>query len=240
MTTEQDYRVAIGAYVLGGLEPQEVSELEAHIDTCPECQRELAEFTETAAQLSLVPPELLAEALGDQPVPPDQDPADDLVLQRALREIRTERTGARRRRVLTIAAAVVALVAAPVITAVVVGGNGGGQQIAQPPASTVLTGSTVQGRDPATGVSGAATLAAASWGTKVQAKFTHEPRGEKCKLVVVSTSGERQIAGNWTVTDTAAAGAGTNVQGSVSVPTTDIARLEVWTAAGQRLLTITT
>jgi len=236
MTTEQDYRVAIGAYVLGGLEPQEVSELEAHIETCPECQQELAEFTETAAQLSLVPPELLAEALDDQPAPSDQDPADELVLQRALREIRIERTGARRRRVLAIAAAVAALVAAPVITAVVVGGNGG-QQIAQPSAST---GRTVQGRDPATGVSGVATLAAASWGTKLQAKFTDEPRGATCKMVVVSTSNERQIAGNWTVTDTAAAGAGTNVQGSVSIPTTDIARLEVWTAAGQRLLTITT
>jgi hypothetical protein len=240
MTTEQDYyRISIGAYVLGGLEPQEASDLEAHIATCPECQQELAEFTETAAHLSLVPPELLAEALHAQPAPLDQDPADELVLQRALREIRTERAGARRRRVLAVAAAVAALVAAPVITAVVVGGGDSGQQIAQPPAPTAPASRTVQGRDPATGVSGVATLAAAPWGTKLQAKFTGEPRGAKCRLVVVSTSGERQVAGNWTVTETAAAGAGTNIQGSLSIPTTDIARLEVWTATGEQLLTVT-
>jgi anti-sigma factor RsiW len=246
MTTEQDYRVAIGAYVLGGLQPDEATELENHLDGCPDCQRELAEFTDTAAQLAMVPPELLVETLSQQP-PPWQAPAahraqaDDLILQRTLREIRAERTGARRRRVLAVAAGLVALVAAPVITAVAVDGGSGGTTVAQPPpASTAPAGEVVQGSDRATGVSGRATLAAAPWGTKLQAMFTGEPRGEKCHLFVVSTSGERQVAANWTVTAAAAAGAGTNVQGSVSIPKADIARLEVRTFAGRQLLTINT
>jgi len=235
MTTEQDYRVAIGAYVLGGLEPQEATELEAHLDSCAECQRELAEFTETAAQLALVPPDLLAEALEDEQLP---TAADDLVLQRTLREVRAQRAGGRRRRVLAVAAAAAALVAAPVITAVAVGGGNGGEPVAAPPSATSVPGRTVQASDAATGVSGVATLSTAPWGTKLQAKFTGEPRGAKCVLSVVSTSGERQVAGNWTVTDAAAGGAGTNIQGSVSIPATDIARLEVATSTGRRLLTI--
>ena len=174
MTTEQDYRVAIGAYVLGGLQPDEATELESHLDGCPDCQRELAEFTDTAAQLALVPPELLVETLTQEP----------------------------------------------------------------PPASVAPAGEVVQGADPTTRVSGRVTLAAAPWGTKLQAKFTGEPRGEKCQLWVVSTAGERQIAANWTVTAAAAAGAGTNLQGSVSIPKADIARLVVRTFAGRPLLAI--
>jgi anti-sigma factor RsiW len=245
MTTEQDYRVAVAAYALGGLEPQEASELEAHLDTCPDCQRELAEFSKTAAQLALVPPELLAEALADDPAVPaariaaeGSGPDDDLVLQRTLRQVRAERAGARRRRVLAVAAALVVLVAAPVITALAVHRNGG-SPVAAPPAASTPAGQTVRASDPATGLAGVATLVAAPWGTKLQAKFTGEPRGEKCRLFAVSTSGERQVAANWTVTDAAAAGAGTNLQGSVSIPEKDVAQLEVQTFGGRRLLTMT-
>jgi anti-sigma factor RsiW len=236
MTTEQDYRVAIGAYVLGGLEPHEVSELEAHLDGCPDCQRELAEFSETAEQLALVPADMVAEALQEPPVDAGLS-ADDLVLQRALREVRAQRSGARRRRVLAVAAAVVALVAAPLITAIAVGRGDGGEPVAAPSTPTAPAGRTVQASDPATGVSGVATLAAAPWGTKLQAKFTGEPRGATCVLFVMSAAGKREVAGNWTVTP-AGSGSGTTIQGSVSTPVTDIARLEVQTSGGQRLLTI--
>jgi RNA polymerase sigma-70 factor (ECF subfamily) len=87
-------------------------------------------------------------------------------------------------------------------------------------------------------VSGTATLVAAPWGTKLQARFTGEPRGEKCRLFVTSTSGERQVAANWIVTEAAAGGAGTNVAGSVSIPKAQIAALQVQTAGGRTLLTI--
>ncbi len=217
------------------------------MDSCPECQEELAEFSETAAQLALVPRDLLAEALEGQPVravpavataaPPAAAPADELVLQRTLRQLRAERTGVQRRRVLAVAAAAAALVAGPVITAAVVSGDRG-QPIAGPAVPTAPAGRTVQGSDSATGLAGAAQLTAAPWGTKLQAKFTGEPRGATCQLFVVSTSGDRQLAGTWTVTDDAAGGSGTNIQGSVSIKDTDIARLEVQTSTGRQLLSI--
>jgi anti-sigma factor RsiW len=244
MTTEQDYRVAIGAYVLGGLQPEEAAELEGHLDDCPDCQRELAELTDTAAQLALVPPELVAETLAEgltAPFPAGPAPrggTDDLILQRTLRDIRAERVAARRRRTLAVAAGLVALVAAPVITAVALGGGTGGTPVAQPPASTAPAGTVIQASDSATGVSGVATLVSAPWGTKLQARFTGEPKGETCRLFVVSSSGEREIAANWIVTAVAANGAGTNVQGSVSIPKTGIDYLRVQTATGRTLLTI--
>jgi anti-sigma factor RsiW len=238
---EQDYRVAVAAYALGGLEPQEASELEAHLDTCPDCQRELFEFSETAAQLALVPPELVAEAFGDDAALTHGDVAaddGDLVLQRTLRQVRAERTGARRRRVLAIAAALVVLVAAPVITALAEHGNGTRQAAAPPPTAAAPAGHTVRASDPATGLTGVATLVGAPWGTKLQAKFTGEPRGEKCQLFVVSRTGEREVAANWAVT-AAETAAGTNLQGSVSIPVRDIAELDVQTSTGRHLLTMT-
>ena len=43
-----------GSYALNALDPVELVEFEAHLATCPTCQSEVAEFCETAAELSLL------------------------------------------------------------------------------------------------------------------------------------------------------------------------------------------
>lgn len=45
---------ATGSYVLNALDPSEVDEFEAHLAVCPTCSREVVEFCETAAELSLL------------------------------------------------------------------------------------------------------------------------------------------------------------------------------------------
>jgi hypothetical protein len=45
---------AVGSYVVNALDPHELEEFEAHLAVCPTCSREVAEFGETAAELSLV------------------------------------------------------------------------------------------------------------------------------------------------------------------------------------------
>ena len=45
---------ATGSYVLNALDPSELDEFEAHLAVCPTCSREVVEFCETAAQLSLL------------------------------------------------------------------------------------------------------------------------------------------------------------------------------------------
>ena len=45
---------ATGSYVLNALDPSELDEFEAHLAVCPTCSREVVEFCETAAELSLL------------------------------------------------------------------------------------------------------------------------------------------------------------------------------------------
>ena len=63
-------RIALGVYVLGAIDPDERAAVDAHLDTCPECRAELAEFMELPGLLALVPSEE-AIALADGPLPGD-------------------------------------------------------------------------------------------------------------------------------------------------------------------------
>lgn len=74
---------ATGSYVLNALDPSELDEFEAHLDVCPTCSREVLEFCETAAELSLLsqatpPPALkgsiIAAIGGVRVLPPLPDP----------------------------------------------------------------------------------------------------------------------------------------------------------------------
>ena len=52
--TCDEVRMSLGVYVLGALEDDEVAEVEAHLDGCPECQAELAELSGLPRVLALV------------------------------------------------------------------------------------------------------------------------------------------------------------------------------------------
>ena len=76
---------AVGSYVVNALDPEEREEFEAHLAVCPTCAREVQEFGETAAELSLLasavspPPALRGSILAAisevRPLPP-QPPAE--------------------------------------------------------------------------------------------------------------------------------------------------------------------
>ena len=118
---------AVGSYVVNALDPDELEEFEAHLAVCPTCSREVVEFGETAAELSLLasvapPPPALRESIMAaisevRPLPPElptetapaessprgpatvpaERPVDELALRRQRR----------RTRVLTVLAAAV-------------------------------------------------------------------------------------------------------------------------------------
>ena len=46
----------LGAFALGGLEPEEAAEVRRHLTFCPDCQDELKEFEEVAQALKAAPP----------------------------------------------------------------------------------------------------------------------------------------------------------------------------------------
>jgi hypothetical protein len=155
---------AVGSYVVNALDPEELEEFEAHLAVCPTCRREVAEFGETAAELSLLasaaPPPALRESILTaisevRPLPPEPPtetapaessppepataPAEGPVDELALRRQR------RRTRVLTV------LAAAVLAAAVALGGvvytlvQGRQAQVAQQVAETeLLTAPDVQ------------------------------------------------------------------------------------------------
>ena len=66
----------LGAYSLGALVAAEAAEVERHLETCPDCRRELDELEAVHAQIELVPPEVLLDGAAED---------SDLLLARILR-----------------------------------------------------------------------------------------------------------------------------------------------------------
>jgi hypothetical protein len=91
---------AVGSYVVNALDPDELEEFEAHLAVCPTCTREVQEFCETAAQLSLLasttppPPELRSSILGAisevRPLPPEP-PTVPVLAEASTRSAKTMR-----------------------------------------------------------------------------------------------------------------------------------------------------
>lgn len=125
---------AVGSYVVNALDPIELEEFEAHLEVCPTCSREVVEFCETAAELSLLastptPPAalrgLILAAIKDvRPLPPEVPVVEPAAPRRAALETAGDSTAAlpvvdelglrrakRRTRLLALAVAAVTVVA---------------------------------------------------------------------------------------------------------------------------------
>jgi anti-sigma factor RsiW len=94
MKTCDEIRPQLGAYVLGGLEPEEAAEVRAHLARCPDCAREHAELAQLPAKLDLI--EAPDEAL-QRPGPS----LEETILDRHARERRALREHAARERRVT-------------------------------------------------------------------------------------------------------------------------------------------
>ncbi len=142
-------RSPLAAYALGALDADEARAVDAHLATCAECRAQLRELSELEAALGEVPPEAFLDG------PPE---GGDLLLQRTLRRVRTERVRADRPRRLLVAAGVAGLLAA------------------------TLVGGTLLGRAtaPAPQAGGVGTPTATASGTATQAgSWLVSPTGEK-------------------------------------------------------------
>src|SRR6185437_9044513 len=151
----------LGAYVLDVLDPEERRQIDEHLAGCAECRAELAELEAVKDVLDELPPEALMHG------PPDAD----LVLQKTLRQMRSESTAQDRRgwSMAVAAAAIVVAVALGAGVAIGRGTNGtiqGGGANPQPSVITVnppgspLPSGTRSGKttDPTTGATIDATV----------------------------------------------------------------------------------
>ncbi|TCO35908.1 putative zinc finger protein [Kribbella steppae] len=85
------------------------------------------------------------------------------------------------------------------------------------------------------GIDVAAKLTSQPWGTDIQLRMAELRPGESCSLIVHGADGTTETAGWWATTSTYQA----DVPASTSIPFRDIDRLEVVTASGTVLSTLT-
>jgi len=213
----------LSAHVLGLLTPDEQTAVERHLDTCAQCRAEWEDLRAMTRTLDELPDEALLEG------PPDSD----LVLHRALREIREERARERRRRLLTrgIAAAVVG-------AALLGGGVVAGQALAPqaPTASVTASGQTFESTQGA--VTAAITVTPANGWVRLAANVKGVPAGEHCRLVVVAKDGTEEIAGGWVVPPQGEAG-GVHLDGAAGIAPDQVQSIVVENTAGERYATVT-
>jgi predicted anti-sigma-YlaC factor YlaD len=166
---------ALGAYVLGALEPDERRRVEAHLGRCPVCSEEVTEFARLPGLLDRVRP----EDLEVEPVTPSPQLFDRVAAAAAAESGRPRR----RVRLLVAAAAVLAVLGAGV--GVIVWAFGGEE------GHTVTVGE----------VRMTVTATAHNDGSALDVTVAGLPEGEECRLVAVDRDGGRHPAGEWTVDD---------------------------------------
>lgn len=195
-------------YLAGTLDEERSRLLEQHLRTCPQCSDEVAEFHEFQRIVDTV--------LNDPP------PDGDLVLQRALRQIRAESAATRRRRGAFLASAAAVVAALAVTTGVMVGKAGDS-------VGPVRASAT----DAGTGAALAVSFGDTTGWSHISADVSGVPMGVQCELVLVAKDGRQTVAAGWKVT----AGKST-VDASALVDPADIARVRLESAAGTRLVTV--
>ena len=198
--------VALGAYLLGSLDPAERSSFERHVPGCAACRREmvrLAPLPGLLGQVQLSDLELpFEDPVPDPdlwPLPPEPEP------EPAPRPAPTRR---RRWPVLVGAVALVVLVALGVaIVPRLVGDDA----------------VTWHAADPGSGVVASADLVRKSWGTELWLSTENMPKGARCKLIVHDRTGRTEVGG-WWGTDHAP---DERIPGSTSFPVEEIERLDI-------------
>ncbi len=198
------HTVALGAYLLGSLDPAERSSFERHVHGCPVCRREMVRLAPLPGLLGQV-------RLSDLELPfDDPAPDPDLWPLPPEPEPRPAPVRARRRRwpALVGAGVLVVLIALGVVIAPRPGGD---------------DAVTWHASDAASGVVASADLVGKSWGTELWMTVENMPKGMRCKLIVHDRDGRTEIGG-WWGTDHAE---DERIPGSTSFPVDRIERLDL-------------
>jgi len=201
--------VALGAYLLGALDPRERAEVELHLTECRRCRDEVADLAPLPGLMSRITVE---EAVSGPP------PVDDAMLERLLTAAtRERRTSAVRLRLLAAAAAVV-----------LIGGSVGGVAL--------YRSATAQSTHAVSASSGRVHLriemAAASNGTALTIWLSGVRAEEHCELIAVSDTGASEVASSWEATYSGTA----VIKGTTAIPYAHLKQFVVRTYDGVELL----
>jgi anti-sigma factor RsiW len=214
--TCHDTTMSLGVYLLGALEPTEQAAVEAHLAVCETCRAELAELAALPSMLE----QISLDDIAPEPLAPSEDLFERVAAQ-ARSEGTDELSARRRRRYRRLTAAAAAFV-------IVVGGSIG---------SWAIFGDHSSSRTPAqsaTGVHMTVALASQVSGTGYTVEVSGLPVDEHCKLIAISSSGERDVAGKWNATYQGVA----TETGSTSIQRSELDRFVLLGTQGERLATV--
>src|SRR5207248_9833593 len=157
------------------------------------------------------------------------------LLQRTLRQVRTEKARDVRQHRMLVAAAVVALVAATLGGGVVLGRRTAPAVVGAPPtpSASAPASQVYTGTDPVTHATMTVRVTPAKGWVRVNAKVDGVQAGLRCQLVVVDRSGNRVVAGSWLTPGTQA-----SVDGSALVARGDVASVDVVTFDNEKLISV--
>jgi len=183
----REARQALGVYVVAAIEPADRALVEAHLGSCLRCREELAGLAGLPALLGRVPraeADLLAPAglqAADEP-PPE-------LLRSVLAQVAARRKVRRWRGITAAAAAVIIAV-------------GGGVAIAHAlgPRAAAPSPDVASASDARTHISAVVDYSASGPGTAMRVRVSGIPVGTTCQFWVVSATGQRSVAGRWTIT----------------------------------------
>jgi anti-sigma-K factor RskA len=220
-----DAETALGALVLGALDPSERDQVEAHVRGCAHCASALAEIAPMAGLLHRA-----GITAGDlQPAPPE-------VLERALAQVHQESSAEpgetpsasaevvalRRRRLPLLAAAAVA------VLALVLGGAWWSQHQVGPGSVTA------RGASASAGVKATVVMTPVDAGTSMNLTLSGVTPGQECSLVAVSSTGVREVTSTWVANYEGEA----EITGTAALTLATIERLDITTPDGRTLLAI--
>ncbi|MFI5683497.1 anti-sigma factor family protein [Streptomyces sp. NPDC051636] len=209
----------VGAYALGVLDEAEAFRFEDHLMECPRCAAHVTEFGPPARQL------MLYRRATPRFVHPVAQPGPRM-LDGLLAAVTSRRRAGRRRFLYGLAASVVFAVAGPGIAMYAGHASGAGESTVRVTAAT----------DAHSKVWAQVTTEDEDTGSMVQLKIKDGAGPRSCRLVAVGRDGSEQILTNWTVPGHDA-GMKT-VEGGSTMHPDEIARYEVRTADGDRLVTL--
>jgi anti-sigma factor ChrR (cupin superfamily) len=171
--TCQEARISLGAYTLGSLDTREEAEVRAHLEACPDCQREARELQAL--------PELLADLTIEEASGPPQPSAElyESLRDRALQE---DRSSHARRRQLVLA------VAAGVAVLGLAGGALAIDRVQTAPKTYTASQGDIQLK---------VQLKSQDTGTAMNVKVRGLPAHTHCQLIAVGVDGQREDAGWW-------------------------------------------
>jgi hypothetical protein len=231
MSTSNEH-ADLDGYLDGALDAMQARRVEDHLDDCAVCREEVISLQEIQSYLREVPPEMLLDG------PPD---GADLLLQRTLRQVRSEASRARGGRGALAVTASLAVAAAAVFIGVLIGRASVDTRPVESagPASPTASATAVPGtrfasfQDPGSGARLTVRVEPATGWVRVNAAVTGIPAGAQCRLIVVGRDARRETAGSWLVSPMGAK-QGTTLNGSALVDPADVTAVLIETISGRQ------